>query len=1121
MLCSGVAVLLIITAALLFLTSPVQLVIQKAISSKIPGTLGWDELEISMRHPGLTIRGFHLKDNEANSLLQIRSLELDIDFFYLFKKEFVFTNIWIDSPQASLSVEQTGALNIVSAMVHPEDTSAEKKKKPTELPFNIRIESMTMENAGMEMQIPHKKIKIIGTRIDMKVDHADIMKKSGAFKLTLNDTIIKAGQVDAKVDARLSLEGPLDHPLLTCSVSSDSAKAFGHIIEKINVGVKLQDGMLNLSPGIVVSDTGTLNLFARVDVEKAFPQGFLTSSPDLGKIAYSADMDVKNAQIHSFLPDTNPARGQLNSGIHIKGKGIDPKAMNMDFSMQAAIDSLTSPFFSKPEKLSFTAGGGIKNNMVSISGLEAGTAGMALNSSGTYHMDTTMFNSRLFLKSDDIRTIAGMVGFPAAGRLSVSADVKGTIEDPKGYFNIEGENIRIRDVDIQAVEMKSLLADGNIHIKNIQIDPAPGAQIHGSGVIIPRDKRFKLDLESKSFPLSAISGLKTQGQNVQGQGVPGLENAKLDLTLHGQGKFDNPQVQSRIIVKDIVVQDQHLPVFDVNLDLNNRVLAARGNLGGKFQGTYELDRKFFDATLEMQALELAPYFKMAGQDDLSGRLNGTISASGSAEDLKTAGARMDLSDLVLRFRQKEAVRAKTVRLSLNKGVLTLKDTKLQLFEKGTATIRGRGESTENMMLDIDADIPLTVIDPVVEQIDQAQGRLTMSAAVSGNLNNPDISGQVRCSNIGMSISHMDQPLRQINGVIHFDREKFQIDQLKGFLGQGDFLVNGLVALTGRNIKDADLILQAHSLPLDLPDLMELKIDSNLVLSGNPDKSTLSGDIVLQEGRYYKDVKLDLAQIGQQKRASQPDVTKKATILDHMALDINLIRQEPFLVENNLATLSISPDLHILGTAGSPLVNGRAQVDEGVIRFQKKEFDVKKGVIDFVSPYRIEPVIDMEAVADVRSWTIFLTISGPPENLNFKFRSEPVEEHADIVSLLAFGKTTRELRSAQGGSNSTPAQILAGFVAETMQENLKEATGMDYVDIGVSSDAENDTPGTNVTIGKDLSRQLTVKYGADMRSGETVQKITTDYKILENLLMSGYQDSGGDFGGGLKYRLEFR
>ena len=81
--------------------------------------------------------------------------------------------------------------------------------------------------------------------------------------------------------------------------------------------------------------------------------------------------------------------------------------------------------------------------------------------------------------------------------------------------------------------------------------------------------------------------------------------------------------------------------------------------------------------------------------------------------------------------------------------------------------------------------------------------------------------------------------------------------------------------------------------------------------------------------------------------------------------------------------------------------------------------------------------------------------------------------------------------------------------------------MDYLGIKLDDTNDSGEQGLNVTVGKELSRQVTVKYGVDIRNGETVQRMTTDYKLLENLLMSGFQDTGGDFGGELKYRLEFR
>jgi len=51
--------------------------------------------------------------------------------------------------------------------------------------------------------------------------------------------------------------------------------------------------------------------------------------------------------------------------------------------------------------------------------------------------------------------------------------------------------------------------------------------------------------------------------------------------------------------------------------------------------------------------------------------------------------------------------------------------------------------------------------------------------------------------------------------------------------------------------------------------------------------------------------------------------------------------------------------------------------------------------------------------------------------------------------------------------------------------------------------------------------MTLKLGTESRNGELVQRAIAEYRVLENLLVSGFQDTSGSFGGSVKYRLEFR
>jgi autotransporter translocation and assembly factor TamB len=288
-------------------------------------------------------------------------------------------------------------------------------------------------------------------------------------------------------------------------------------------------------------------------------------------------------------------------------------------------------------------------------------------------------------------------------------------------------------------------------------------------------------------------------------------------------------------------------------------------------------------------------------------------------------------------------------------------------------------------------------------------------------------------------------------------------------------------------------------------------------------------LVLLEGIYYKDFNLSLlhaaGELGKRRRQSpvrsrMPDMD--APFVKNLSFDISLGHRNPFMVDNNVALLTVRPQLSLGGSLENPVLTGRAEITQGTVSYRNTEFDVQKGVIDFVDPYRIEPEVDIRAEAGVRQWIIVLTITGTPENLDFALSSTPPEEDEDIISLLATGRTTREIGSGSGGAAS-PDQMLARLVTGPLESRLRRGTGLDIVEVEYRRNATEaeESEQMQVTLGKELSRRLTVKYGVERKSGELVQQSTGIYKLLENLSVNAFQDTEGDFGGEMRYRLEFR
>lgn len=240
------------------------------------------------------------------------------------------------------------------------------------------------------------------------------------------------------------------------------------------------------------------------------------------------------------------------------------------------------------------------------------------------------------------------------------------------------------------------------------------------------------------------------------------------------------------------------------------------------------------------------------------------------------------------------------------------------------------------------------------------------------------------------------------------------------------------------------------------------------------------------------------------------------------MDISVKHRLPIIVDNNLAHLEIAPDLHITGNLNNPVVSGQAEIESGKIEYKQKTFVIKRGRIDFVNPYKTEPILDIKSEAQIRDWLIYLNISGALDQLVFKLTSDPLETDGDILSLLVFGKTTHELIEGEGGASQTTTQMLAELIFSTFEENIQDVTGLDILEVETKTQGdEKHLENIKITVGENLSRRITVKYATEMEDGEMSQRAIAEYKFLENILISGFQDSKGIFGGDLRFRLEFR
>jgi len=449
--------------------------------------------------------------------------------------------------------------------------------------------------------------------------------------------------------------------------------------------------------------------------------------------------------------------------------------------------------------------------------------------------------------------------------------------------------------------------------------------------------------------------------------------------------------------------------------------------------------------------------------------------------------------------------------------LTFRQTRLdQIFKTaGFHEIKGSIDGHVKSKGKINPALPREM----VEGLKRATGKLTGNATLNGSLEKPDFDVVITLEGLGYPLPQAGTSISNLNGKIKILDDVLEIENMVADLDKGNLSIKGKIGLQEYTPVKADIRFKGNNIALELPDMAQIKFNSDLAFSGTREKSDLSGTLLMMKGLYYKDFTFDLAEaLNDKKRTSSMPKDKDTTdfpLIENTSLNIDVDYKEPFVVDNNLAYILIEPDINISGTAASPIITGRARILEGTVTYLKKEFKIEKGIIDFTDPYKIDPYIDLAAKTQIRNWTIFLELSGKTDNLKFNLSSKPEETQQDIMSLLIAGKTTKELGGSTKGAYT---KILADKATEIIGKNVETSTPLDSFKIGYGG-SEGST--VSVTLGKKLSKRLEILYSMKTEDEGTVHTNAAEYKIMENILVKAFNDSQGMSGAELTFKLEFR
>ncbi|MFN3287978.1 MAG: translocation/assembly module TamB domain-containing protein, partial [Sphingomonadaceae bacterium] len=194
------------------------------------------------------------------------------------------------------------------------------------------------------------------------------------------------------------------------------------------------------------------------------------------------------------------------------------------------------------------------------------------------------------------------------------------------------------------------------------------------------------------------------------------------------------------------------------------------------------------------------------------------------------------------------------------------------------------------------------------------------------------------------------------------------------------------------------------------------------------------------------------------------------------------------------------DLRITGTAEAPRILGTATVVRGEYDFAGRSFRLRRGEVRFQGEQPINPVVAIEATAEVQGLTARITISGQALQPDIAFASTPELPQDEVLSRLLFGSSVTDLSATEALQLAAAlAQLQGGGGGLNPLGAIRKATGLDRLRLGASEE------GASVMAGKYLSDRIYVEVGTDTRGNALTQveiALTRALSILSRVETTG-------------------
>ncbi len=728
--------------------------------------------------------------------------------------------------------------------------------------------------------------------------------------------------------------------------------------------------------------------------------------------------------------------------------------------------------------------------------------------------DDSPFTLRLDVRKADVAEVAQLAGlrYPLSGTANLTVYASGTRAHPHGEGRLEVRDARAYSTPIPFLRGDLRLSDGEFQLNNIE-SSVYDTPVTGSVAVNIESEAFRVNLAGRGLDLARFPKVHNDRITVDGHA---------DFAVQASGTADRFSLDGRVHVADLVVDKEREGDFDLEARTEGRQVVIQGQSKFekaelKVQGAIGLDGDSpADLNVSFRQLDMDSLIRVYLGDKVTSHalLEGKVNLRGPLRSPREWKVQADLDSVDaelehVRVHNAEPVRFEVVDRTLRIERFHLEGSGTDFTAHGTVSL----EQPRNLDLRLDGTVNMTLLQTLNPDF-SARGMLGLNLNASGPLAQPVLQGKLAVKDAFLSQNEFPSGLSELNGTLVFDQNRIQIESLNGKTGGGTVELTGSGTYLNR-VLNLDFAFNAHDVRLRYPPGVSSTVDANLRLTGTSNSALLSGDALVTKlsvtpgfdfASYLEKSKLSVAAI----QSNSPESRVK--------LDVRVSTTPELQMQTALAKLSGTADLRVRGSAARPVITGRANVTEGgEIAFNGTKYRVERLDVTFSNPAKTTPEIDLRASTRVRDYDITINIVGDvskPNGLKATWRSEPPLPEADVIALLALGRTQEEsaaLQSTSGSAFSGAASnlLISQALNSAVSSRVQHLFGVSRIKIdpqGLAS-TTNVVRGPQVTIEQQVANNLTVTYSTNV-SVTSQQVIQVEYNVSRNVSIVALRDQNG-------------